>query len=431
MSAAYRLQQDGWQVKVLEASNSVGGRANTDSKNGYLIDTGASVMVTSYHAYFDLIDELGMTDDMVKTNPIFGIARGNVVHEINLDKIIRSGLSTKAFSLNAKLRLLKLGLTVMSAKAKGYLDYTNLSKGAPIDTESIRDFATRELGQELCDYLCEPLGRIMVICDGDELTKLELLSGVANVVGAEMKTLAGGVNAITNTIAESLNVQLNCKATQVKEIDGGVEVSWVNSDGSTSRDNVDACVVASKLPDAQSICPDYQDVLKPLNDHIDYTSAITVAVGTTVRPNTDAFLIPISPAENQELALMFMDHNKCNDRAPTGKYLINTHWGNRASTDNVNTSDDEIIERTVEQLCHYFPEIRGNIDMTHVARWPVALPITAPGTYKEIAKFNAGLNKNSKVQFAGDYMSAAGQNTAVLYGKNAADNLIATFSSSK
>lgn len=427
MSAAYRLQENGWQVKVLEASQSVGGRANTDRKNGYLIDTGASVMATSYNAYFDLIEDLGMSNEMVKTSPVIGIPRGNKVHEINLDRMLTSGLLTKALSFGAKLRLLKLAGTVYRAKSKGLLDYTDLSKGASLDTESIRDYAVRELGQEVNDYLCEPLGRIMVICDGNELTKLELLSGVANIFGTELKTLVGGVNAISERMAETLDVRVNSKATQVKEIGASVEVSWFDSTGNVQTDTADACVVACQLPDAQAICADYQNLLTPLNDYIGYTSAITVAVGTTVRPNTDAFLIPIPPCENRELALMFMDHNKSHDRAPDGKFLINTHWENNASARNLTTSDDVIAEQTIAQLCRYFPEIQSNIDMTHVARWPVAIPLTAPGAYNAIAKFNQGLNKQARVQFAGDYMSAAGQNTAVLYGKKAADNLTATF----
>lgn len=427
MSAAYRLMQDGWSVKVLESSGSVGGRANTDHKNGYLIDTGASVMATSYKAYFELIDDLGLSEQMIKTSPVIGIPRGDKVHEINLDRMLASGATTKALSLGAKLRLLRLALTVLLAKSKGHLDYTDLSKGAPLDTESIREYAVRELGKELNDYLCEPLGRIMVICDGDQLTKLELLSGVANIFGTELKTLVGGVNAISSRLAEELDVQLHCKATEVKELADRVQVSWLDGDGNVSTEVANACIVACQLPDAQSICPDYQNVLKPLNEHIAYTAAITVAVGTTVRPKTDAFLIPIPPCENRDLALMFMDHNKCHDRAPTGKFLINTHWENRASARNLSTSDEEITKKTVDQLCRYFPEIRSNIDMTHVARWPVAIPLTAPGAYKAIAKFNQSLNKNDRVQFAGDYMSAAGQNTAVLYGKKAANNLTTAF----
>lgn len=386
-------------------------------------------MVTSYNAYFELIDELGMSEQMIKTSPIIAIPRGNKVHEINLDRLLSSGATTKALSFGAKLRIVRLATSVMRAKSRGYLDYTDLSKGAPLDSESIREYAVRELGQEANDYLCEPLGRIMVICDGDELTKLELLSGIANVFGAEMKTLAGGVNAISSRMAEELDVHTHSKATEVKEFDDHIQVSWQNREGETITETADACVVACQLPDALNICPDYESILKPLHDHLDYTSAITVAVGTSIRPSTDAFLIPIPPCESPDLALIFMDHNKCPDRAPQGNFLINTHWENRASARNLDTSDDVIAEKTIEQLCRYFPEIRSGIEMTHVARWPVAIPLTAPGAYKAIARFNQSLSKTSRVQFAGDYMSAAGQNTAVLYGKKAAENITASLPS--
>lgn len=73
LSAAWTLQKAGWQVVVLEANDCVGGRVATICKDGYIIDTGASALATSYRAYIALAQDLGMSDDVGRctslTNP--------------------------------------------------------------------------------------------------------------------------------------------------------------------------------------------------------------------------------------------------------------------------------------------------------------------------------------------------------------------------
>ena len=88
-------------------------------------------------------------------------------------------------------------------------------------------------------------------------------------------------------------------------------------------------------------------------------------------------------------------------------------------------SDEEIIAQTKEYVERLFPEVRGKIDMAHVHRWNLALPLMQVGGYREVARVNEQINPKSRVQFAGDYLSGAGQNTAVDYGVKAARNIIA------
>jgi protoporphyrinogen/coproporphyrinogen III oxidase len=53
----------------------------------------------------------------------------------------------------------------------------------------------------------------------------------------------------------------------------------------------------------------------------------------------------------------------------------------------------------------------------------VALPQTRVGVYQRIAEFTSGIDPTSRIQFAGDYLSQTGQNTAVAWGNRAAANL--------
>ena len=45
-SAAFTLRRAGWEVKLIESGDRIGGRAETVAKDGYLIDTGCSAMTS-------------------------------------------------------------------------------------------------------------------------------------------------------------------------------------------------------------------------------------------------------------------------------------------------------------------------------------------------------------------------------------------------
>jgi protoporphyrinogen oxidase len=86
-------------------------------------------------------------------------------------------------------------------------------------------------------------------------------------------------------------------------------------------------------------------------------------------------------------------------------------------------SDEELIERSLQTVLRLFPELRGSVDFTYVRRWPVALPQTRVGVYQRIAEFTSNIDPTARIQFAGDYLSQTGQNTAVAWGNRAAANL--------
>jgi oxygen-dependent protoporphyrinogen oxidase len=86
-------------------------------------------------------------------------------------------------------------------------------------------------------------------------------------------------------------------------------------------------------------------------------------------------------------------------------------------------TDEQIVARTLETLQLVFGDL--GVELTYVRRWPLALPHTKPGVYRAIAEFAEGIDAGSPIQFAGDWLSQTGQNTAVAWGERAARNLVA------
>ena len=424
LTAAYRLKQQGWRVTVFEADTVVGGRVRTEKHHGYLLDTGATALAESYHSYLSLVEELGIRGEIVPSSPYVGIYRDGRIHHLRLDRAALSGLRTRLLSTRAKLRSFRLGFDVGRAKLRGRLDYSEMRKAAPLDVESARDYARRALGDELAEYLCEPVTRMMLIADAGDISVVELFSGLANIFSSKICSLRGGQGRLPELLASALDVRLDCPVDLVA--DSGDYIA-VTPRGAREPERFDACVISVPLFEAARVCPDRAAILGPLNDALDYTQCLSVAVGTTVPPESPALVIELPPSEDAAVALMFLNHNKSTDRAPDGRGLIECCWEARASEDAFAAPDYVVAKRTIESVVRVFPELRGRVEFTHVTRWQAALPRTRIGSYKLIGEFNARIDAQSRIQFAADYMSAAGQNTAVEFGNRAANALTRAF----
>lgn len=423
LTAAYRLKQAGWDVQLFESSERAGGRVQTIRRGDFIVDTGASACAESYKAYFELIEELGMHDDIQRSSSSIGIFREGRVHELRLDHPVISGLRMRALSWRSKLALTRLAFDIIVAKLRGQLDYSDMRKAVPLDTESARAYSLRALGREVDDYLRSPIIRTMLLSDADNISKVELFSGVSNIFSARLYALRGGQESLPQRLAYHTAPQLLCRVTRVSELADAVEVEMRDAENVHRTGRFGACVVCCPLAEAMKICPDKHELLQPLHDSLTYTKAITVAVGTNKAPHTRAMLVQMPACEDSDVALLFLDHNKARDRAPAGMGLIGCQWEAASSAAMFGASDDPIVSRTLKTLYRVFPEVQGYIEFTHVTRWSPALPLTTVGAYEAIGQFRAKMDRTSRVQFAGDYMGEAGQNTVVQLGNEAAATL--------
>jgi oxygen-dependent protoporphyrinogen oxidase len=437
LTSAWRLEQAGWEVEVFEASDHAGGRVETVGKDGYLLDTGATAIAARYPIFTALVRELGL--EIIPTAPYLGVVRDGRIRLLRLDRLVSSGLRTDLLSPLTKLRLVRLGLDILVNKMRGRLNYDDLRAAAPLDTETARDYVRRLAGPEADEFLGEPITRALLLADSDQVSRVELMSGLINAVAGSLGALAGGQAVVIDALVERLScVRLGTRVESVVEVDGdgldgggggldggggGVDVRSAGPDGMTRTERFDACVVACPVPEATKICPGQRDRLAPLNDRLRFTKAINVSVGTARAPDTPAFLLQLPRGEDPEIGMIIVESNKAPDRAPDGRGLFTLSWEMSVAARWYDRSDEEIVARTLETL----GRVLGNlgVELTYVRRWPLALPHTKPGVYRAIAEFTEGLDAGAPIQFAGDWLSQTGQNTAVAWGERAARNLVA------
>jgi hypothetical protein len=205
LTAAFRLQQRGFDVTVFEERNRVGGRVWTVRKGDYTMDLGAAFYLGTYRESIDLIYELGLGPLFTEV-PVWGVMpkRGDK-HLLDYGKLLRTGLTTGALSARSKLKPLKLAHPMI--KTRGSLGYHSYDQVAQLDTETVREYFRRDLNEELLQWAGRPLVSSTWVDDGDTSITL-LLWTIRNMLVSKMYNLRPGVSGLPEELARRLDVRL-------------------------------------------------------------------------------------------------------------------------------------------------------------------------------------------------------------------------------
>jgi oxygen-dependent protoporphyrinogen oxidase len=140
LACAYRLQQRGIPVTLLEAEDRVGGLIGTVEKDGFLFESGPQSFQGS-EVLMDLIRELGVEGELCVANPR---APRYVLRHGRLQKI---PMSPQA--------ILTSSLLSTGSRWKVVSEPLRRTK-PPSEDESVANFVRRKFGHEILEYLVSP-----------------------------------------------------------------------------------------------------------------------------------------------------------------------------------------------------------------------------------------------------------------------------------
>lgn len=421
LTASHYLRKAGWDVVLLEASNAVGGRVQTVRKQGYVLDTGATQMSSGYGEYLALCKELGLIDQMIESHRLVGVLRHGRIHVIDSGSVI-SGPLSPVLTWRGKLTLMKAIGQYLAVRPP--IDVLDVPSSHSLDTESAAEYASRCLSQEMFDVLVDPLVRTYVMNRGRNVSALEWFSALRNLGGQKMLSLSGGNDVLPRALARDAKVLLGAAATSVRKTGEQMQVAYRDRSGAQHEITADACVLATRLPEAIALYAPVRDWAGRLNETLRYNRAWVVQVGYRVRPTCNVVGVLLPSAESPAVGLLWCEHNKNPDRVPAGHSLFSVYSDEAANDENLPKSDADLIQLGQEFVERLFPELRGHRDLAHITRWPMAIPNPAPGVYRDLHEMKQRLDPADRVQLAGDYFTCTGQNSAIYYGKRAALNLI-------
>ena len=423
LTAAYRLQQAGYSVQVLERGAGPGGRVQTLAMNGYLLDTGADALTDGYVEYRQLAEELGVGDLAVFTASEMGVLRNGRVISFDPSRALSMAM-TPLLSWGAKLRLLK-GVITLRRDALGLMT-SRLHERAHLDDPvlSASQLSRAVFGEETANYLIDPVTKLYNGTNAARCSALDVYIGLA-VASHRPMALRGGQVALPRAIAARLSVGYGATVTSVAyDADGRVRVCYEDSAAAPRQITVDGCVIATMYENAEHIYPALKEHCGSVGQGIIKMALIKVHLAYKVRTTSNAYLVQVPDSEDPDLYCLFLDHNKCADRAPAGCSLIAAYTTNEATARYLHHTDEELTAWARTRVETLMPELRGQFDFSLVSRWPYMAQASYPGYYRKAAAALRKLPGDAPIQLCCDVFTKCGQETSVACGNSAAATLI-------
>lgn len=423
LAAAWRLQESGCDVVVLESRDRVGGQLLSVKRDGFLMEAGTTILPEAYDSVMGLVRDVGMTDDLVPANSLMGFMRDGQLHLMRSNRLILDAGRTKLLSLRSKAKVAKLALD--SFRLRKLLSYEDLSVAADYDIETPEQYCRRRgLDGELYDYLIEPTVRGGAGVPGDVISVVEFFFLWQKVLGTKLFAFRDGYSSFPQRIADKLpDVRLNTRVRTVVESGGEVTITYEDSRGVHTETGAGAIVssMGNEVPDLlPQLDPRRAAFLRALN----YTSTMSINLALRRVPDCAASFIVVPRPVSEGLFAIILEHNKVPGRAPAGKGLVSLFMMNQWAIDHMDATDDEILADALREAEKVLPGLGADIEFTRVNRWYPVLVYSHPGLYKELGAFHASRDLNSRIHLAGSYNSSGNVNTATTAGERAARELL-------
>jgi oxygen-dependent protoporphyrinogen oxidase len=448
LAAAWRIQNTYQKAQIpvhlllLEASPRLGGSLQSITREGFLLEMGPDCFLSEKPRGIGLCQELGLENELIGTIPgkrRSFILRGGVFYPVPEGFYLLGPSRTRPF--------LESGLLSWRGKFRAMLE--PLIPSRPATDESLSSFVRRRFGQELLDWMAQPLVAGIYGANPEQLSLratfprfLEMERTYGSVVfglrkqkdaaksasGARYSlflSLRSGMQTLTDTLAKRLGSSVILPGTRIKEV-RGIEGSWHVVKASGEILNADALCLA--LPsyaaaDLLRACdPDVAEVLAS----IEYAPAATINFAfreMDIKRLLDGVGFVVPQKENRLTLGCTVVQNKFEDRVPGGFVLLRAFLGGVESTRWLNENDEALTEKVFAELKEWL-SITGKPLFNHVERYGRALPQYSVGHLQRVLRIEERLLRHKHLALAGNWQYGVGIPDCIESGERAADALL-------
>ncbi|MDQ4018328.1 MAG: FAD-dependent oxidoreductase, partial [Actinomycetota bacterium] len=423
LSAAWELRDR--DVRVLEATNRIGGRLMSARRDPYWLNFGGHVIGGPETETGRLLQATG-----VESVELPGVLSGLVMN----GRLIAGGrVETYPFrvplALRDRLGLIRVGVRLRLAVA----DYGRVSRLRPGESEAER--RARVLAYRDDATFAEFLGRTSRDVDEMFRATIRRSSGEPEEVSAGYgigyfqlvwdrskglsRNIIGGSSTLPSAIARELGDRVVTGSTvdRVTRTDDRVRVEFVR-DGVVQTITARAVVVAAPAYAARRMIADLPGDVAAALDRISYGPYV---VGSFLTSETRAMSYDNVYAAATPKASFNMLFNLANalrrgGRRDRGGSLMVYAAANLAR-DLWDRSDAEVERRFLDDLYERFPDLRGNVREAVIRRWELGVPHPRPGRHLLQPALEQPLGN---VFLAGDYLGTTYIETSIETGAAAA-----------
>lgn len=421
LTAAYRLQQQGLEVSVLEAEPEVGGRMSCRRVNGFTFNRAATLLAGRYDFLIGLVKELGLDHKLSYGHFKIGTLRNGKVYDLRTNHILLDSLRSGLLSWRSKLLMPRMLLDV--ARLRPYLRFDDLSVTAPFDVETAEAYALRRLNREICDYVVDPAMAALLVVPAARPSSIDFMFTLAHYLGMGAYSVDGGIDFLVKELAKRVQVTTQARVESVTESADGVELNWT-SQGGRHREHFDGAVVALSAHAVPKLYPQLKPEQARILNGYEYSTIMVGHFGLSTPPDLASDFIQIPICENREIANLLLAHRQGRGMAPQGKGLLVAYGRHEWGEARLNCSDDQILDEMLASIEKIIPGVRRQVEVRNLERWKPGLYMSRPGSYKAMAALKQSWDPDSRVKFAGDYFSFTSTNASALSGYAAAKRLL-------
>ncbi|QDU89804.1 Protoporphyrinogen oxidase [Pirellulimonas nuda] len=455
LAAAHRLRRlaPGLDVRLLESGPRLGGVIRTHRESGFLIEGAADNFITNPPHAVDLCHDLGLTDELIRTNPnghgAMVVSRGRLEpippgFVVMAPSRVWPLLSTRVLSPLGKLRS---ACELLAPRKRGG------------DDESLESFVTRRFGREMFERLVQPLvggiytadpARLSVAATMPRFLEMERKHGsLIRAMMAERRqrgqareehggarysqfmTLRGGMSRLIDALGASLPADAVCHNAPVHALDHDGD-GWRLSYGDGGRLDADAVVVACPAPQAAAIVRRVDPTITRLLSQIEYASCAVVSLAfgrDQIRRPINAFGFVAPRIEGRRILSCSFSSEKYAGRAPEGAVLMRVFIGGALQPGLLDSPDSGLVELACQELAALL-RIRGGPILSHVTRQNHAMPQYHLGHLDRVAQINQRLLARPTLALAGSALNGVGAPGCIASGQEAARRVVAAMESS-
>jgi oxygen-dependent protoporphyrinogen oxidase len=439
LTAAYQLQKLARQagtdpeIIVVEKSDELGGKVQTEVIDGLVIEAGPESFVAYKPWLTQLCVELGLP--MTGTNP--ALRQTYIAHHGRLEPLpvgmnmmiptqIWPFLTTKLLSFQGKLRA---AAEPLIPAARGGHD------------ESIGSFVRRRFGQEVLERIAGPLmggiyggdwNRLSLKSTFPQFMNMEREKGSLLLAGLRGRQTAAPQKSPFVTVPGGLKSVIRalvCATEDVRYLTGTTLTSLSPdgdayaadlSDGTSVR--ADAVVLATPAYATATLVKQFLPEVALELQAVPYASSVVVALAydrSAVDHPLDGtgFLVP--PSEPQDVAACTWVSSKWKHAAPAGTVLLRCYLRRSSGKDWVKQPDEAIVQAarsTLRQLMN----ITADPILIRVFRWPDAMPQYLVGHLERMDRVNRAWQQAPGLALAGAAFRGVGLPDCVREGITAA-----------
>jgi oxygen-dependent protoporphyrinogen oxidase len=456
LSTAFYLQrlsaQEGspLDIHLLEKTR-LGGSIVTEEHEGFVMEGGPDCFLAEKRWASRLCHELGLDNEIIGTNPSNRrafILWNNTLHPLPEGFILLVPTSFWPFVRSSFLSL--------TGKLRMALDLVLPRKHSDAD-ESLAVFVRRRLGNEALERIAEPLVAGIHAGDPETMSLLSTFPRFADLeqryrsliwgmyrrrrtmhahattssppsmflalrrgLGQMVDALESTLSAVTITVGEEVQQLHRTSKTAPGEPGYALTMS-----GAASALPCHAVVSAAPAYVSAGLLRHLDAELSDVLASIPYTSTATINLAYRrqhVDHPLDGYGFVVPSREGRTIMATTFSSVKFEGRARDGDVLLRSFVGGAKRGDLVSLSDDALL-RAVRNDVEAILSIRGDPHLTHICRWPAAMPQYTLEYPHQLATINEHLEQLPGIFLTGSAYAGIGISDCIRHGRDVAEQV--------